>query len=111
MGAPGQAIAEATSLLYLGMRDASLRGMFSWPAFCVFFTSRLKVNLYALDEMGFLGVLGKARWWQGGKVHAGTGCFAHSTSRASTSLGSAGSTGSGAAQGQGGTANLKAYCQ
>ena len=56
-----------------------MRGTFSWPVSYVFFTSRLKVNLYVLDEMGFLGEFGKAGLRQGGKWHASTGSFAGST--------------------------------
>lgn len=61
---------EARSLLYPGTRDISLKGMFSWPVFCIFFTSRLKVNLSVLNEIGFPVELskGKQKGWQGGKA-------------------------------------------
>lgn len=108
----GQSAAvETTSLLlYLGMRDVPFRGMFSCPVFYVFFTSRLKVNLYAVDEMAFLGDhskagLGRVAWCMQAlaallATHQGLGIPA----------GNAGSAWSGAAQLQGGTANLIAYC-
>lgn len=61
---------EARSLLYPGTRDVSLKGMFSWLVFYIFFTSRLKVNLYVLNEIGFPGELGKGKQksWQGGRA-------------------------------------------
>lgn len=69
-----------------------------------------QVTLYALDEMGFLGDLGKAGLRQDGRVHASTAALLAACQGLGISLGAADSTWSGSAQVQGGTANLTAYC-
>lgn len=76
----------------------------------LFFTSRLKVNLYAVDEMAFLGDLSKAGLGRVEWCMQALAALLAAHQGLSISAGNAGSAWSGAAQLQGGTANLIAYC-